>query len=211
MDSEAWVKSHLVNGSWWRKRTQCIKQWSRVVSNEQKLSWKLHGSNFFFQRQNMSNCQCNRKTLKDFKMQKSHKNVTGQMSGKICFVAGSKPHGIYRCSRLQRCQMVEQPMLSATLQKKKIWCSWRAGGSFWKDLVNPRASGFPVALLYRHPWLRSGRAVGRVTDLNKGSSAQVVGLKKLCLILILCHCRQEKCSLLCVLSFAVNCFVLLQY
>lgn len=34
---------------------------------------------------------------------------------------------------------------------------------FLKDLGNPRASGFPVALLYRLPWLRSGRAVGLVT------------------------------------------------
>lgn len=79
----------------------------------------------------MNDCQCNHKMLKDFKVQKSHKNVTGQMSEKICFLGSSKPHAIYRCSRLQRHQIVEQPVLrSATLQEKKIWCYWRAGISF---------------------------------------------------------------------------------
>lgn len=48
---------------------------------------------FFPQRQNLSDCQCNQKILKDFKVQKFHKNVTGQLSEKICFLADSNPCG----------------------------------------------------------------------------------------------------------------------
>lgn len=145
MDSEAQVKSGFVNGSWWRKRTlhktmiETCEQWAETVI---ETSWKQFFF-FFFQRQNMNDRQCNHKILKDFKVQKSHKNVTGQMSEKICFLGSSKPHGIYRCSRLQRHQIVEQPVLkSATLQEKKIWCYWRAGISFWRTWATPELLGF---------------------------------------------------------------------
>lgn len=131
-----------------------------------EISWK-----HFFQRQNLSDCQCNQKILKDFNVQKFHKNVTGHLREKICFLAGPTPCGRgavdfrgIRTAYAEDCHLTGKEILG-------LLESWQQ----FLELVNPRAPGFPVAVISRHPWLGSGRAVTLITDPHK-RRGQVEGI-----------------------------------
>lgn len=170
------------------------KQWSRVASNKQmEISW-----NFFFSRgKTWMIVNVIIEYWRASRCRSFTKNVTGQLSEKICFLAGSNPHGRgaveasdSRTTYAEDCHLTGNEILGLLESWKQFLEVTGQPQSCWVSCSTPLQTSMA--------WKWQSCCPG-----------QVVELKTLCLMLLLYH--SKKYSLLSMLYFTVNHCMLLEY